>query len=121
MLTKMRTADFLGLDAATGVNVALATLTAPLTFATFWMAGRAKAQADAARDQAESTAQLVALARQDLAATATPHIVPIAPLGEVTGGRAYDQRTVGANLRIWVALMRSTSRRPWLSSTEVRS
>jgi hypothetical protein len=102
----MLTAEFLGLDAATWVNVALATLTALLTVATFVMARRAKAQADAAGDQAKATAKLVVIARQDLAiaeralaATATPLIVPIAPLGEVTGGRAFGRRTVVAYLR----------------------
>jgi hypothetical protein len=97
---------FLALDAATWINIALATLTALLTFATFRMAGRAKAQADAAEEQAKSTADLVELARRDLAiaerglaATATPHIVPIAGVGQVTGGRAYDRDTVVANLR----------------------
>lgn len=95
----MLTAEFLGLDAATWVNVALATLTALLTVATFVMARRAKAQADAAGDQAKATAELVEIAERDLAATATPQIVPIAPLGEVTGGRGDGASIVVANLR----------------------
>jgi hypothetical protein len=72
------------LDAATWANIAIATLTA-LFAANVVLVIRAKAQADAARDQAdaakqqaEASAELVAIARRDLAATATPHIVPIA-------------------------------------------
>jgi hypothetical protein len=95
---------FIALDAATWVNVALATVTALLTLATALLAKRAKAQAGAAENQAKATAELVELARRDLAiaerdlaATATPHLVPIAPLGEATGGRFAGG--VVANLR----------------------
>jgi hypothetical protein len=102
----MLTTVVLALDEATWVNVALVTVTALLTLATFVLAKRAKAQAkaardqaDAAEDQAKATAELVAIARRDLAATATPHLIPIAPLGEVTGGRADDERTVVVNVR----------------------
>jgi hypothetical protein len=96
---------FIALDAATWVNVALATVTALLTLATALLAKRAKVQARAAENQAKATAELVEIARRDLAiaerdlaATATPHLVPIAPLGEGTGGR-FAGGGVVANLR----------------------
>lgn len=97
----MLTAEFLGLDAATWVNVALATLTALLTVATFVMARGAKAQAEATAELVEIAQRDLAIAERDLAATATPHIVPDTPLGEVTGGRerAFGAGTVVANLR----------------------
>jgi hypothetical protein len=66
-------------DAATWANLLVAVGTGALAIATFKLGKQAKTQADA-------TVDLVRIAEQDLAATATPQIVPVAATGEATGG-----------------------------------
>jgi hypothetical protein len=80
-------------DAATWANPAIVALTALLFVANVVLVRRARTQADPARNQADAakeqsrtSAGIVVIAQRDVAATATPHVVPIAPLGEATGG-----------------------------------
>jgi hypothetical protein len=78
-------------DWATIANVAVALGTGLLAWATFRLATQAREQAAATRSQADHTADLVDIARRDLAATAEPAIRTVEP---TAGGVSGDDLAV---------------------------